>query len=303
MKKFLAFFSTLFILQLTIAQTNVYHPFPENNAFWNEHMNYYCFSGESENDFYSFSFTGDTIFNSLVYHKVSVQQVIHIPPSDTCMMIFVQTGLRECIRQDSVAKKVYVADLVDTLHAEYILYDFNRQIGDSIGTSIVSSIDSILIGANYRKRWNIGGCICPYSIIEGIGSTNGIFEIHCNWCAPHSPGYTLNCFIENGIVLYTDGTTACNLIDPVRNISKEMVRLNFSPNPFHSTAVLDFSDAGFKNCTLKICNTIGVLVREEKISDINSYVLHRDRLNNGLYFYELRTSDAGLIGRGKFIVE
>jgi hypothetical protein len=83
------------------------------------------------------------------------------------------------------------------------------------------------------------------------------------------------------------------------NIKKNFI---FSPNPFHATAVLNSSDHEIKNASLKIFNTIGALVREEEIHSINSFILHRGNLHEGLYFFELR-SDAGFIATGKFVIE
>ncbi len=48
---------------------------------------------------------------------------------------------------------------------------------------------------------------------------------------------------------------------------------------------------------------MGSLVRDEPILNITSYTLHREGLSDGLYFYELRTNDSGLIGKGKFVIE
>ena len=81
------------------------------------------------------------------------------------------------------------------------------------------------------------------------------------------------------------------------------VHFTFSPNPLHTTAALNISDSRFKNAELKIYNTMGSLVREEEISNINSYILQRDDLGDGLYFYELLTPDSELIGVGKFVIE
>jgi hypothetical protein len=83
------------------------------------------------------------------------------------------------------------------------------------------------------------------------------------------------------------------------------------PNPIHTTAKMSCShqlqsavsspiDSQYQ---LRIYNTLGILIREEKILNLNSYILHRDELRDGMYFYELRTLDSELLGTGKFIVE
>ena len=79
------------------------------------------------------------------------------------------------------------------------------------------------------------------------------------------------------------------------------------PNPFRTTATFNLQ------CTpdcyrehharLRIYNSLGGFVREEKIIDIDSYVLSRGSLPDGFYFYELRTLNNEHLSSGKFIVE
>ena len=54
---------------------------------------------------------------------------------------------------------------------------------------------------------------------------------------------------------------------------------------------------------MKIYNTLGLLVREEKILNLNSYILHRGSLIEGMYFYELSTLNAEHGWNGLFIIE
>jgi len=118
-----------------------------------------------------------------------------------------------------------------------------------------------------------------------------------------------NCFVLDGAII--GGLHYGNTNFPTAVSELEMQSsITFSPNPFHTTARLEINNSEFriKNCDLKIYNTLGVLVRQEKISNLNpdsdrEYILHRDDLNDGLYFYELLTSDSSPIGTGKFIIE
>ena len=82
------------------------------------------------------------------------------------------------------------------------------------------------------------------------------------------------------------------------------------PNPFHSVAKFSISlhlQVAGKSFELRIFNSIGVLVRTEKILNLKSYLLHRDGLRDGLYFFEL-LPDACMesdifVWRGKFVIE
>jgi len=79
----------------------------------------------------------------------------------------------------------------------------------------------------------------------------------------------------------------------------------FSPNPFQNTARFEIKNSELKinGSLLKIYNSMGCLMREEKISNLNSYILHRDGLCDGFYFYELRSLNSEQMSSGKFIVE
>ncbi|MBK7297664.1 MAG: hypothetical protein IPI91_14015 [Flavobacteriales bacterium] len=95
---------------------------------------------------------------------------------------------------------------------ENLLYDFTLGVGDTLegfladngpgGTGIVVSVDSILVGPNYRKRINIDTTeICiAFSFIEGIGSTTGLTA---DFYGPGEMGTSLRCFTLGGNVLYT----------------------------------------------------------------------------------------------------
>jgi len=73
------------------------------------------------------------------------------------------------------------------------------------------------------------------------------------------------------------------------------------PNPFHASSTLHLK-LKVRTAKLKIYNTLGVMVRQEEISNSDSYTLSRGSLADGLYFYELRTNSSELIGTGKFII-
>lgn len=110
-----------------------------------------------------------------------------------------------------------------------------------------------------------------------------------------------NCF--QATWMYTPSRKYCL---PFTQLQEEDRSLEFkiSPNPFQTTATLGTinSKLEIENCRLRIFNTLGALIREEKILNITSYLLHRNGLSDGLYFYELRTNDYQLIGSGKFVV-
>ncbi len=90
---------------------------------------------------------------------------------------------------------------------------------------------------------------------------------------------------------------------------KQQIEVFLYPNPFHSTATISTSALPIAigitshHAQLKIYNTMGALIRIETVTNITSYILNRNGLSEGLYFYELQNHDGGMIGTGKFVVD
>ena len=219
------------------AQTSVYHPFPDSNAVWNFNYGWIWGCGPPLYNFlyesYSCVMNGDTTISSQQYHKLYIPFVESncsgAPASHA-------TGYMGCVRQDTILRKVFFVYPNSTVDS--LLYDFTLQVGDTVKgvieccaatTDTVQSIDSVLVGNYYRKRWNINFGYNIY-LIEGIGSTFGLIE-RSPGNITDGPGYTLSCFTQNGFTLYPDTTTICNLITGMINISDENIFLNLSPNP------------------------------------------------------------------------
>ncbi len=99
--------------------------------------------------------------------------------------------------------------------------------------------------------------------------------------------------------VYLNGPTDIPVINNINSIS-------VSPNPFHQTTTISDRrqrQKATEKSLLKIFNSMGALVHEEDIPNVNSYILHRDDLSDGLYFFELQNENHELIGNGKFIIE
>jgi len=161
-----------------------------------------CFPiGGTIDSYYSVTISGDTLISSQIYHKLStpfVQSII----TGTCTP-YVNSGYDGAIRQDTANRTVFYVPPSDSL--EQLLYDFNMQMGDTVKgflesfaspADTVHSIDSVLVGTNYRKRWNINPWYNIY-LIEGIGSTYGLIVPSPGFIVDFAD-YTLTCFTQNG---------------------------------------------------------------------------------------------------------
>ncbi|MGP8214038.1 MAG: hypothetical protein ACLQQ4_00605 [Bacteroidia bacterium] len=186
------FLPTLFLT--ASAQVNVYHPFPDSNAYWKENSGSsaippgYC-------DCYGYKLSGDTVINGIVYHKLYSVGGIYSSNASLCGVegtVSHYSNFYGALREDS-AKHIYLCCTTGLGAKDSLLYDFNLKVGDTLKQynsnatiNYVSSIDSILIDGNYRKQFIIGGGY--NSIIEGIGSMQGLVEpmgpvlsIHVIW--------------------------------------------------------------------------------------------------------------------------
>ncbi len=222
MRQFILPFIILFGTFYSISQTSIYHPFPDSDAVWNFHYHAYCFYNGDGDDNYSIVMTGDTLINGENYHQLKTP---FIESYSTGNCGYNQIGYRGAIREDVVEKKVYYVPPAST--SEELLYDFNLEVGDTvkgyINTSlmpddvdVVLSIDSVLVGSTYRKRWNINNCY-GISIIEGVGSTYGLF-MPSPGCTPDQASFSLTCLQQNGQPLYPDTLSVCEPILQKRTI-------------------------------------------------------------------------------------
>jgi hypothetical protein len=297
MKSHLLLFSTIMSL-FANGQTSVYHPFPDSNAVWNFHFQWYCFANGTADEFYSITFSGDTIISSQTYHKLRTPFVQSFS-TGTCSGS--QIGYIGAIRQDTAARKVFFVPPSDT--TEQLLYDFTLQVGDTVRGftasfawpgEIVQSIDSILVGTTYRKRWIINNCY-NFHFIEGIGSTYGLVEVSPG-CVTDLPDYTLTCFQQDGNAQYPDTMTNCQIITSIQSKNKITYNVEAFPNPFKGSFTIDFGGNDFKE--LFITDLLGKIILRQSIEKLTQIKI--DNLHAGTYLFGVIDRN-GLSKNGKII--
>jgi hypothetical protein len=281
------------------AQTSVYHPFPESNAIWNiDCIAWPCHNSNSPHEYFSYAIIGDTVINSFTYHKWYIPYVVY---ADNCDSTNV-AGYVGAFRNEIPSKKVYYIN--SGSNTEEVLYDFNITVGDTIKrcginqpyTMKVFTEDSVLVGGNYRKKWQAfsitGGSI---DIIEGIGGTLDPI----NYCGVIDlPENNLICFSHNGNINYPN-VSPCNIISTINSNVVELYA-TLSPNPFHFSTLLTLSK-DFINAEFKIYNTFGEQVRQQKIIS-QTTTINRDGLSDGIYLFQM-INNKGNLTTGKFVIE
>ncbi len=306
MKKFLLLVSILITLSAK-SQTNIYHPFPDSNAVWN--INYWsefqCGNHPpcGQYNYFSYVINGDTLINAQNYHKLFTPLVQYSSYGFPCgcSNYWRGVGYNGCIRQDASSKMVWYINPGSV--SEQLLYNFNAGIGDTIGYPttalafcnyhplIVSSIDSVLIGTDYRKRWHL--TFFTEVVIEGIGSSRGILETNCIY---PNVVLQLTCFTQDGQTLYPDTLTNCPLITGVGNIYPESFLSTVSPNPF--TNELSVATKRNEISEIILYDIASRILLRQKF--INSVSLNTEQLAKGLYLYEVRSKN-GVIKKGKVV--
>lgn len=199
MKNLYLIIFSFFLSINAIAQNNT---FPTENAIWiNQTVSYYHdFNGVvyEPPSYYKFCASGvDTIINSLIYTEI-----------DRCSNV--NSNYFGAIREDS--SKVFFIPKDST--SEFLLYDFNVNIGDTVEviymsmsstnnfymqSFIVEDTSTTIINNKTRRVIQIYG----YSWIEGIGSNSGLFIEPF----PNISNYfvDLTCVSVNDTIIYEGG--------------------------------------------------------------------------------------------------
>ncbi len=271
----------------TNGQSNVYHPFPEGNAVWN--INYFlnCNWAGIANENYSIEIANDTLINLVTYHTLKTYYIESFS-TGTCGSLGGPVYIyRGAIRQDTSLKKVFIVPPDST--NEELLYDFNLTVGDTVRgylepypnlalSDVVISIDTIMLGSEYRKRWMINQSF-NISMIEGIGWSFGLIQP-----SPQNvidgPGYFLSCFSENGVPLYPDSNSICNLINTVNKFEPEKSILEVFPNPNSGAFTIKSNSTDLSK--IEIYNSFGQLVLTNKMHSDNDFTFNT--FAKGLFF-------------------
>ncbi|MFK7755873.1 MAG: T9SS type A sorting domain-containing protein [Flavobacteriales bacterium] len=244
----------------------------ENDPEWRcSHR--YNLSGEppeftSKKD-YIYYFDGDSLVNDTFYLQLFERG--EIVTSGVTENTF--NSFNSLIRQEG--KRIYQR-LDET---EYLLYDFDLEIGDmfpdvlhysnsSFPEQTVQNVDSILINGNYHRTFSGNSDL----IIEGIGHWQGVFnEPMIN--IPLDAFYQLHCYRQLGEVEYvTDNWLECNFNVSVEEQKSELM-VSVYPNPTANVLFIELptrllSSLG-ANLQIIIRNSQGKQVFSEIVSNSN----------------------------------
>lgn len=121
----LVFFLALFS-GITFSQTNIYHPFPNSDALWNDSIR--CGAC-------SYKINGDTLVDGKIYHKLLAHKLVYqVGISQSCnpAPLYFSSYYSGAIREDTLTRKVYYLRPSDT--SDTLLYNFTLNVGDTVRT-------------------------------------------------------------------------------------------------------------------------------------------------------------------------
>lgn len=313
MKKTLISLVAFFTWILAYGQLNSYHPFPDS-AFWridilvSSPQNGGCLATY----YFHYYTSGDTVINSFVYKKIfkSFVALTSSGPASPCDPIPpVQfSGYIGALRDDAAARKSFF--VFPGFSNDSLLFDYNLNSNDTVKgfivtncTTVVSSVDSVFINGQFRKRWNCNACGNPNEyIIEGIGSSYGLIERFANSPASQMFGRII-CVNDSTNTLFVSGYNSlfgCSLIFNGEIEINFKNNITLAPNPFSVQSTLH-SLQPFKNASFTVYNSLGQPVRHIENLNGHSLTLQRNHLPGGLYFFCIR-QNGSIISTDKFII-
>lgn len=248
----------LLIAGTVVGQSSVYHPFPTDFGHWT--YLYYDDFGAPTGPTTAYMLNGDTTIGNQNYKQV-----------------FRHQNYAGALREAN--KTIYF--IPDTSAGnEYVLYDFNLQVGDTIvapyggapcannDTVVVWQIDSVLTSNGYYKQWHLSSLA---TWIEGIGSFNYLLEPALNLCV--SGNDRLRCVTNDSLVLLGGN---CNLGAAARTTA----RLKAYPNPSAGPVRLNLAEGAFTE--LLVRDMLGKTIRRIPLNGQESILL--SGLKPGAYF-------------------
>jgi len=277
----------LILLFLSLAFISKAQTYFGNDACWTEftiniNTNWVVYKSQYYLD-------GDTILSGKIYKKV-----IGKSPNNLEQPTYYIGAIRE------EAGKVFkqYTDYETLVAGEFLLYDFNVKVGDTIHSTapsgelsrkpVVTKIDTIeLLTGEKRKRIFFDQSI-EKIWIEGVGSVGGLFaeayEHPTNYTTTH-----LVCFKQGGIEYYKNSSlcsdgTCCDVLTGLENPKLKNPTISLSPNPTNRFVRLDFSTSMNKCKSIKLMDAVGNTLQKSTEIGNTDFELDLMSYNQGLYF-------------------
>ncbi len=334
--------TTLFLSISFTVLFSQYIPFPEQNATWSMKVDYWVDEDFylQETDGFTHQIVGDTLIDGLLYSKLYQRKTWwsedYFEESDdgTVTEWFASGNYNQApkliggLRQDSTLQQVFFIRFIPNgqaiidigqspyvdddlpLNQEVLLFDFSAGVGDTIylgaqqKPEVITDIDSVLLNDGiYHKQYhtNFNGAF-PYTYIEGVGSSSGLFT----GMRPEIIGaqnlYQLNCFNVNDEYLIGTQFFGCDsvaTIVPVIEIDQTST-ITISPNPFSDLIHIDFQASTYEDYRVELYDVVGRLMIQTETQTLNALQIDTQDIDSGIYFLAIFNGNK-LLGTRKMV--
>lgn len=299
-----------------------YFPFPDSVGIWRQTSTHDQGFSMYELTNYNIFLNGDTIIDNALYSKLYTYScgTFMIPtsypnppfncPVDTSNAVY-YGALRDVNKKiyflpDSLYNSTRMYPFCFTsntgngwpsLNEELLLYDFNVNVGDTVLYEtldslkmVITSIDSVLIQSNFRKRYNYNllynwsmQCVpfgAGYNYVEGIGDIySGLFSLFI-WYFENSEN--LNCFEDNQIYYSSPNSSGCLLSNLKENLFENDLKIY--PNPSSSKLFIELENP--TPTSIRLFDINGKEIFSTTINQVTS-TIDVSSFKRGLYFVKL----------------
>lgn len=244
----------------------------------------------------------DSVVNGKTFQLVGSVNVGCSPPSQANM--FYDAAL---LRNDTILKLVTYIYFGDPDKHERILYNFNKNVGDTAdllslngrATYTLQAKDSVLLEDGFHhRRFKYGNAaeVIP-DIIEGVGCTAGLLTPR----SPFEQLWAISCLSRKtpGLTIYSSmgPGSACPVIhNSVLEYRSENSSIKLFPNPAFKSLSITATDGSFSS--IEILTGLGAMVRSLN-SISSSTTIDVGDLEPGIYFVKVQSG--GKITSGRFI--
>ncbi|HOT13436.1 MAG TPA: T9SS type A sorting domain-containing protein [Bacteroidales bacterium] len=216
----------------------------------------------------------DTLINDRTYSKVLIS-------GDSLMTNWLEYDKYLC--QDQNVVYCYSKSVQN----EYVLYNFNLSIGDSIkveGNGFYIYLDSIKT-KNTKKYFYFSrnGEITTW--VEGVGCLDDLFQNSGNINIVGGYSTLLCCKIGNDVLYHNVKYNNCFLTTSIKRSVDEAIVFQNYPNPFNDKTYININNYYNTKAFLCIYNVSGVLCKKIEVRQYGANNICIENLAKGVYFY------------------
>lgn len=246
-------------------------------------------------DYNTYYIDGDTTVASVTYYKLYYDQIDSVWSFFTSLFSYVNNNHRVYaggLREDN-QKKFFMLYAGQTI--ENLMFDFNLVSGDSLPDmtsvygcnmprNVVTTIDTIMFGAQPLQRFHFNPGLFNKTMYEGIGCSGGLIRFG-SLCQAFEAGACLTAYKKgNDSIYFGCGAATTGLIE---NQTQHLAEVY--PNPADGQLTVSSIEAGQQ--TFQLYDRLGRLVLHQTI-DMKEERINTTDLSGGLYFWTINKNGA-----------